>query len=211
MASGTLQDTRATGRNPRLQATPQDMSSQTQTPGLIFFRHLVQQLIKSSHRECAARLKVVIDRLGTSRDPIGYIGALLDQCVVEQRSQGLDISIDVLSNFGSHVIEYARQFWKKDVKRWEEPASYPRHHIHDDIWYVLLRSAAASGLDAWQKIPMLSYCAANGTPSVREASVRALGDIDDPIAIGLIKRLGSKDPSAMVRETAEEVLLDLEG
>src|SRR3954454_11387541 len=103
MASGTLQDTRATTRNPRLQATPQDTSSQTQTPGLIFFRHLVQQLVKSSHRERAARLKVVIDRLGTSRDPIGYIGTLLDQCVVDQRSEGLDIAIDVLSNFGSHV------------------------------------------------------------------------------------------------------------
>ena len=122
----------------------------------------------------------------------------------------MDIAIDVLSHFGVHVIEFARQFWKKDVKRWE-PAATSRHHVHDDIWYVLLRAAGASNLDAWQKIPMLSYCAADGTPSVREASVRALADVGNPIAIRLIKRLGGTDKSSMVREAAAEVLDDLEG
>ena len=86
------------------------------------------------------------------------------------------------------------------------PASPPRRY--------LVRAAprgGASRLDAWQKIPMLSYCAADGTPSVREASVRALADVGNPIAIRLIKRLGGTDKSSMVREAAEEVLDDLEG
>jgi hypothetical protein len=209
-SSGTLLDTRARVRTTRLQEQASDTSSQTQTPGLVFFRHLAQQLARSNHMERATRREAVIERLRTSRDPIGYIGELLDQCVIERRSEGMDIAIDVLSHFGVHVIEFARQFWKKDVVRWE-PAATSRHHVHDDIWYVLLRAAGASKLDAWQKIPMLSYCAADGTPSVREASVRALADVGNPIAIRLIKRLGGTDKSSMVREAAEEVLDDLEG
>lgn len=211
MASGTLLDTRAAERKPHMHGQSPDSSSRTQTPGLVFFRHQVHQLVNSSHQDRAERRQAVIERLRTSRNPIGYIGELLDQCVVDHRSEGLDIAIDVLSNFGSHVIEYARQFWKKDVKRWETPAKHPRHHIHDDIWYVLLRAAGSSGLDAWQKIPMLSYCAADGTPSVREASVRALGDIGNQIAVRLLRRLGGTDTSAIVREAAQEVLDDLEG
>jgi phage FluMu protein gp41 len=46
---------------------------------------------------------------------------------------------------------------------------------------------------------------------VREASVRALGDVGGPITVRLIRRLGGTDASPMVREAAEEVLHDLEG
>lgn len=211
MTSITSLDTRSVVRRPLMYRQSSDISSQTQTTGLVLFRPLVQQLVNSSHRDRAAIRQAVIERIRSSHDPIRYIGELLDQCVLVHRSEGIDIAIDVLSNFGSHVIEYARQFWKKDVKRWETPAKYPRHHIHDDIWYVLLRAAGLSGLDAWQKSPMLSYCAADGTPSVREASVRALGDVGNPITVRLIRRLGGTDTSPMVREAAEEVLHDLEG
>src|SRR3954468_7634538 len=150
-SSGTLLDTRARVRATRLQEQASDTSSQTQTPGLVFFRQLAQQLARSNHMERATRREAVIERLRTSRDPIGYIGELLDQCVIERRSEGMDIAIDVLSHFGVHVIEFARQFWKKDVKRWEPTNAPARHHVHDDIWYVLLRAAGASNLDAWQK------------------------------------------------------------
>ena len=141
---------------------------------------------------------------------MGYIGELLDQYVVEDRADGMDLVVDVLTHFGGHVVEYAREFWRKDVKRWEKRASHPRHHVHDDIWYVLLRAAGASGLDALEKIPMLTYCAADGTPVVREASVRALGDMGGKIAARLVRRLGTTDGSPMVREAAAEVLDDLE-
>ncbi len=211
MSSGLLLDTRAPVRSKRMHVKPPDHPSQTGSAGLVFFRHLVQQLIRSHHRDRAALRKVVIERLRMSRDPMGYIGELLDQCVVDNRSEGMDIAVDVLTHFGGQVIEYAREFWRKDVKRWEAQPPHPRHHIHDDIWYVLLRAAGASNLDILQKIPMLSYCAADGTPVVREASVRALGDMGGKIAVRLARRLGGSDASPMVREAAAEVLDDLEG
>lgn len=211
MASAAMLDTRTSVRNSQLHAQAPESSSQTQTAGLVFFRDLAQRLATSDHFRRPVLRQTVIDRLRTSRDPIRYIGELLDQCVIEHRSEGLDVAIDVLSQFGVHVIEFARQFWKQDVPRWDPAVASPRHHAHDDIWYVLLRAVGASGLDAWQKVPMLSCCAADGTPSVREASIRALADVGDPIAIRLIQRLGGADESAMVREAAEEVLADLEG
>lgn len=202
--------TRTLAAYPRLHQQTSTSSTQTQTTGLMFFRHSVQRLTMSSHYERNARRTAVVEALRISRDPIEYIGEVLDQCVIERRAGGLDIAIDVLSHFGINVIEFARQFWKKDVDRWSNPATHKHHHVHDDIWYVLLRAVGASKLDAWQKIPMLSYCAADGTPVVREASVRALADVGNPIAIRLIKRLGGTDTSTMVREAAEEVLVELE-
>jgi hypothetical protein len=210
MSSGLLLDTRAPVRSTRMHVKPLEHPSQTSSTGLVFFRHLVQQLIRSNHRDRAALRQVVIERLRMSRDPMGYVGELLDQCVVDNRSEGMDIAIDVLTHFGGRVIEYAYAFWRKDVKRWETQPPHPRHHIHDDIWYVLLRAAGASNLDMLQKVAMLNTCAAAGTPVVREASVRALGDMGGVSAARLVRHLGETDASPMVREAAAEVLADLE-
>ena len=211
MNSGSLLDTRAPVRSGRMQVRPLDHPSKDRSTELVFFRHKVQQLVRGRHADRAALRRDVIERLRMTRDPMGSIGDLLNHCVVENRSEGMDIAIDVLTHFGGQVIEYAREFWRKDIGRWEKPPAHPRHHIHDDIWYVLLRAAGASNLDALQKIPMLSYCAAEGPAVVREASVRALGDMGGKIAARLVRRLGGTDGSPMVREAAAEVLDDLEG
>lgn len=211
MSSGLLLDTRAPIRSPRMIAKPPEYSSQSSSAGIVFFRHLVQQLIQSNHRDRTALRRKVVERMQMSRDPMGYISELLDQCVVENRTEGMDIAIDVLTHFGGQVINYARGFWRKDIDRWEMKVPHLRHHVHDDIWYVLLRAAGMSNLDALQKIPMLTYCAVDGTPVVREASVRALGDMGGKVATRLVRRLGVNDISPMVREAAAEVLDDLEG
>jgi hypothetical protein len=211
MASSTLLDTRTSARSSLTHGQSTNYSSQTQTPGSVGFRHLTQQMIVSAHQQRHALRKVVIERLRLSRDPISYIGVLLDQCVIEHRNEGIEIAIDVLSRFGVHVIEFAKLFLTKDVKRWKLSATPSRHHVHDDIWYVLLRATGLSNLDDWQKIPMLGYFVMAGTPSIRESSVRALADVGSPIAIRLIGRVGNTDSSKMVRDAAGEVLADLEG
>lgn len=211
MSSASVLDTRTPYRGARTHMETTAPASQTGSAGLTIFQRHVHQLIRSSHPERAARREAVIDRLRASRDPMNYLNELLEQCVLGGGPEGLDIAIDVLSQFGGLVIEYSREFWRKDVKRWQMPVIQACHHMNDDIWYVLLRAAAASGLDVWQKLPILSYCAADGTVSVREASIRALGDVGGPGAARLIHRLGSTDASTMVREAAAEVLDDLEG
>ena len=211
MSSGLHLDTRAQLRSKRMVVQPLDHPSRTSSAEPVFFRHHVQQLILSNHRDRAALREIVIDRLRRSSDPREDIGELLDQCVLDNRSEGMEIAIDVLTHFGRQVVEYAREFWRKDAERQKSPPPYPRHHVCDDVWYVLLRAAGASSLDDLQKIPIL-IGGALGTPVMREASIRAFGDMGGEYAVRLVRGFGLADGSPpMVREAAAEVLEDLEG
>ena len=213
MSSARLLDTRTPyqSRSPQTHLNTAAPTSQTGSPGLTFFQRAVHDLILSSHRDRATRRQNVIDRLRASRDPMGYINELIDHCAVRGGPEGLDIGIDVLSQFGDMVLQYARDFWKSDVKRWGSGEDSHRHHYNDDAWYILLRSAARSDLDPWQKVQMLLYCSIDGPKSVREAGVHAFGDLGGPVAARLLRRLRESDRSPSVREAAIEVLDDLEG
>jgi len=211
MSSGQLLDTRTPYRRSNTDFGETPLTSQTGTPGLTLFKRAVQNLIDSSHQERAARRKNVINRLRSSRDPVGYINELIDHCVVKGGSEGLDIGIDVLAEFGDLVIQYAHEFRKKDANRWSAEKDMHRHHFNDDVWYILLRSAARSDLDLWQKIPIALYCAKEGPMRVREAAVHAFGDVGGAAAASLLGRLRDADRSPIVREAAAEVLNDMEG
>src|SRR5262249_23503527 len=136
------------------------------------------------------------------------------QSVTRGGPDGLEIAIDVLSHFGSLVIAYAFEFWRKDVDRWEASRHQPRYHVNDDYWYVLLRAIASSHIEARRQRQFLrygEYLAEEAPPRVREALVHALGDLGGPGAVDLVRRMHEGDTSPMVRETAAEVLRDLEG
>jgi hypothetical protein len=213
MSRATLLDTRTPyrSRNTQTQLNTTAPTSQTGSPGLTLFRRAVHDLVRSSHQERAVRRENVIGRLRASRDPMGYINELIDHCAVWGGSEGLDIGIDVLSQFGDLVLQYAREFWKKDVERWGAEEDSHRHHFNDDAWYILLRSAARSDLEPWQKAPMLLSCSIDGPKSVREAGAHALGDMGGAVAARLLRRLRDSDHNPSVRAAATEVLDDLEG
>ncbi len=205
--TGSLYRSRSTHTNLQIFSP----TSQTGSPDLTLFRRAVHDLVRSSHQERAARRENVIDRLRASSDPMAYLNELIDHCTMRGGSEGLDIGIDVLSQFGDLVLQYAREFWKQDVKRWGAEEDSHRHHFNDDAWYILLRSAARSDLEPWQKVQMLLYCSIDGPGSVREAGVQAFGDLGGAVAARLLRRLRDSDPSPSVRKAATEVLDDLEG
>jgi hypothetical protein len=213
MSSAMVLDTRTPyrSRSTQMRLNTNASTSQTGSPGLTLFQRAVHDLLRGSHRERSVRRNNVIDRLRASRDPMGYINELIDQCAMRGGSEGLDIGIDVLSQFGDLVLQYAREFWKKDVKRWGAVNDSHRHHFNDDAWYILLRSAARSDLEPRQKAQMLIYCSIEGSKSVREASVHAFGDMGGTVAARLLRQLSDSDKSPSVREAAIEVLNDLEG
>src|SRR5271165_2188596 len=91
--------------SPRMRSNTTAPTSQTGSPNLTLFQRAVHDLLRSSHRERAARRNNVIERLRASRDPMGYISELIDQCAVKGGSEGLDIGIDVLSQFGDLVLQ----------------------------------------------------------------------------------------------------------
>lgn len=186
------------------------VNSQTGSPSLTLFRRNVQELIRGHHRDREALREKVVHRLRGARDPIGFLNQLLDQCIAEGGGDGLDVAIDVLSQFGEFTLQYAREFWKKDYDRWRRREGPPRHHFNDDAWYVLLRATARSNLDPWLKKQLLRYCATDGTESIREAGIRAIGDLGESDALRLLHSVKDRETSPSVVRAIAEVLDDLE-
>ncbi|WP_422932210.1 HEAT repeat domain-containing protein [Singulisphaera sp. PoT] len=213
MSSAPVLDTRSPyqTRSTQPHMTITATSSQTGSPGLTLFNRAVHDLIRSSHQDRSTCRTKVINRLRSARDPIAYINELIDECAVKGGSDGLDIGIDVLSQFGEHVFQYAWEFLKKDYERWCDTQEVPRHHFNDDAWYILLRAAAQSDLEPWQKFHMVLYSLESGTESIQEASIRALGDIGGDGALDILRETLQGNPSPSVRQAIIEVLDDLEG
>jgi|GEM_PF-2605925 len=212
MSGATLLDTSTPyrSRGTQTSAMVTATTSQTGSASLTFFQRAVHSLVCRSHRDRTACRKDVAARLRNSRDPMSFINELIEQCVVKGGSEGLDLCIDVLSQFGELTIQYAREFWKKDWERWTGKKGSARHHFNDDAWYILLRAAAQSDLEPWLKTQMLLYCALDGTESIREASIHALGDMGGPVATRLLRRIKQGESSKSVLQAITEVLADLE-
>jgi hypothetical protein len=171
---------------------------------------LIRRLIAAPHRDRPALRAEVVARLRTGPDRGDCLDTLLRECTERGGPDGLDLAIDALAQCGDLAADRARDLWHDDVPRWADLAPHPRLHRHDDVWYVLLRAVGRAEVDPWRKLIVLSYCALDGTPSVREAAVRGLGDMGEPGTIRLLQQVGATDPSRAVREAAAEVLADLE-
>jgi hypothetical protein len=206
--SSALLDTRTHYQSEREGFDTSTPASLVGSAGLTLFQRLLRQMVESIHADRAVLREKVVSRLNECRDPMRYIDTILDECIVRGGPEGLEIAVDVLSKFGSLVLEYSLKLLVKDRERWKSHQASSPHVMTDDVWYVLLRSAASSDLERWMKLPIIRYCLENGTPSIREACVCALGDLD-PIPVDLL-RIASHDENQMVRQAAADVLEDLE-
>jgi hypothetical protein len=171
---------------------------------------LVRRLIDAPHRDRPALRAEVVDRLRTGPDRGDCLDTLLRECTERGGPDGLDLAIDALAQCGTLAADRAGKLWHEDAGRRAGSSPHPRHHPKDDVWYVLLRAVGRSEIDPWRKLTILAYCALDGTPAVREAAVRALGDAGGPQAARLLRRVADADPSRAVREAAAEVLDDME-
>jgi hypothetical protein len=171
---------------------------------------LVRRLIDAPHRDRPALRAEVVARLRTGPDRGDCLDTLLRECTERGGPDGLDLAIDALAQCGTLAADRARDLWHDDVPRWAAAPPHPRLHRDDDVWYVLLRAVGRAEADPWRKLTILAYCALDGTPAVREAAVRGLGDAGEPGATRLVRRIAGADPSRAVRESAAEVLADLE-
>lgn len=175
------------------------------------FRRLVDGLLASDHRDRAALRTALITRLRHSEVPDVCIGELLELCATRGGPDGLDTAIDVLSHLGDFVLAYIRQFLKSDMNRWTAAGSADGLRWNDDKWYILLRAAARSNVEDGEKFRLLRLCGEAGTASMREATIHAMGDIGGDQAIRYIREIAGSTADPMVRETAEQVVDDLEG
>jgi hypothetical protein len=170
------------------------------------FRQLVRDLLAARASQAPLREKAV-KAIANARDPERYIAELVALCVQAGGAYGLNAGIDVLALVGNPLLDYVARFLRAEASRWG--AGNVAADPNDDGWYILARAAARlAGVSEGLKLAYL-LPGMEGTPSVREATVHALGDLGTPGA-GEFLREALKDPDAMVRESAEEVLADLE-
>jgi hypothetical protein len=90
----------------------------------------------------------------------------------------LDIAIDLLSELGSELVDYAMRFLTKDIHRWNQLYSDRAYEPNDDYWYILIRSVARTSVDESKQLNFLSLCENNATRGVLEGIVEALGDME---------------------------------
>jgi hypothetical protein len=170
------------------------------------FRSLVHELLAKPASGALLRQKVAM-AICNATEPGRYIDELLTPCVRAGGPDALNVGIDVLSLVGEPLLSYVTAFLSRDADRWSQRDARP--HPNDDAWYILARAFARSdSVPESIKVALLRVGLA-GTPSMREATVHALGDLGGPAAVKLLRK-AQGDSDAMVRESACEVLADLE-
>jgi len=177
-------------------------------PRLQAFRVSLEQFLRSNFRARAAQRQSLADNVRTTAVPSMYIQEILRQCSTGGGSDGLDIGIDLLHEFGDLLPDTLRLLLKSERPRWQSATL--AKHVNDDVCYILLRALARSNASADQKLPLLEECASHGTRSIREAATHALGDLQGDDARRLLQRMASQDPDPLVRESAQETLQDLD-
>ena len=160
-------------------------------------------------------LAKVVSHIRASHYPLECVNHLLFECAANGGWDGLDIAIDVFSQVGRVALAVADRFLKADAGRLTKTAE-TRHSVNNDAWYALLRGLCRSKVSTPEKITAVLPIVFSESPGRKEAVVHALGDlafhepsIKHPLQ-GLLKQL-AEDASASVRETAVEVLNDMEG
>jgi hypothetical protein len=144
--------------------------------------------------------------------PWGYLECLIEACLRGGGCEGLDIGTDVLAQVGEWTDEYIKGFARSDRPRWYAPTASDNrgHHANDDAWYILLRAVGQTDLEPTQKASTLAYFLDHGTPSIREAAVRAMADLGGPEAVTLLADRRDRETSPLVARAIVQVLDDLE-
>jgi hypothetical protein len=170
------------------------------------FRQLVRDLLAARAFQAPLREKAV-QAIVNARDPERCIAELVALCVQAGGAYGLNAGIDVLALVGHPLLDYFFRFSRAEASRWR--AKNATADPNDDGWYILARATAR--LACVPEELKLAYLlpGMEGTPSVREATIHALGDLGTPEAVPFLRE-ALQDPDAMVRESAAEVLADLE-
>jgi hypothetical protein len=141
--------------------------------------------------------------------PSFYIQEALRQCTTRGRGFGLDIGVDLLSLVGPLILPFASDFLRRDRTRWSQTPTIAQHE-KDDYWYVLLGALARSGLAEDDFYGLIEACGQAGQRSLRDAAVLALYELASPRARARVEAFAQQDSDSFIRDSARELLEDLE-
>lgn len=115
----------------------------------------------------------------------------------------LDLAIDILSQLGDRLFEYAHTFLIRDVDRWNHVYASRAYEPDDDYWYVLLRSVGQADIAEETKLMFITSCLIESNRGIAEAVVEALGDIDSVAARDALHRL-TNEQDRFIAELAQD-------
>jgi hypothetical protein len=176
--------------------------------GLAIFRQLLRQLLSAPGTRIPALRAEAVGRLRRARDPLGYTQTLLDLAVNKRSTGGIDAAIDILAHTGELALEYAREFFPHDARRWSLTPTITSH-VHEEVWEILLRAAARATPDQPDTLWLIGACKKAGNRGLRDAATLALYDLKTPAAKDLLADMARNDPDALIRRAARELLEDL--
>jgi len=131
-------------------------------------------------------------------------------CIGHHTPDRLDLAIDVLSQLGPIIQNYADAYLKKDIATWNKFEPNEKFKPCEDYWYILLRSAARCDADARISHDIISICQDEISRGIAEAVVEALGDLGSSDAKSLLSHISTTSSDDFIVQLAHEVLADLE-
>ncbi len=133
------------------------------------------------------------------------INELIELAVDHHSPDRLDLAIDILSQLGDRLFEYAHSFLIRDVDRWNHVYWGRAYEPDDDYWYVLLRSVGQAEIAEATKLMFITSCLIESNRGIAEAVVEALGDIDSEAARHALCGLTNEQDS-FIAELAQHAL-----
>lgn len=177
--------------------------------GHAIFSNQIRQLLDAPAARIPALRAEAVERLRRARDPFRYVQTMLDRCVARRSEGGLDFAIDILSQAEDLPLEYALEFCKEDSTAWGKENTIG-YRPNDDVWFVLLRSAARARANPLECLALMHTCLAAGSRGMREAVVEGLYDLRTAEAKQLLSRIAAEDTDPLIRKLADDNLHDLE-
>jgi hypothetical protein len=181
----------------------------TDLPRFFAFRDTLRAFLQSPMGMTSQQRAELAQRIRSAPVTAHYIHEVLRQCTARRGGFGLDNGIDLLTELGTQVLPFARDFLRRDGMRWAQKQTIV-HHDHDDFWHILLGSLARSGLPENDFIGLIEACGQAGHRGLRDAAVLALYELASPQAQIRLAQFVELDPDPFIRNSARELLEDLE-
>jgi len=172
------------------------------------FKSILKRHVEARNEERSDLRNVLVEYIRFSPNASELINVLILSCVSMRCAERLDIGIDVLSQAGQVIANYAYSYLHQDIKQWNKLYPESKYRPDDDFWYILLRSVGRAKCDPNVAICVISACHDEPSRGIAEGVVEALGDLGTIDAKNLLQLIQSTHPDNFIKELATDVLED---
>ena len=172
------------------------------------FSSVLKRLARAQGEQRRHFRKVLISYLSYSTNANDLIDTLIQDCLVLKSSESFDIAIDVLSQLGEQLQNYAFRYIQQDMMQFNRLYPERKYVPNEDYWYVLLRSIGKCDGPTEHSLSILSVCQDDAPRAVSEAVVEGLADLDTTASKSLLASIGSSHKDSFIKALASDLLAE---